>query len=188
MHPLGLLVVPDVYIIKATSSGFGSKSMIIGSVLKSSSSFSMSDDEENNDESTRTVSTEDSIDVYSEVSNVSYQGGYKYLTKRVSHCHEVYNAIILTATARQDNGDLISFNCLGDPAYTKYISFVGYPAPSIFDLVMNDVGNWLSDLGENLKNNPLVQAILIVIGIILLIIILSLIVRFIRWIVRQFKK
>ena len=53
---------------------------------------------------------------------------------------------------------------------------------------MNDVGNWLSDLGENLKNNPLVQAILIVIGIILLIIILSLIVRFIRWIVRQFKK
>lgn len=144
--------------------------------------------EENNDESTRTVSTEDSIDVYSEVSNVSYQGGYKYLTKRVSHCHEVYNAIILTATARQDNGGMFTFNCLGDPAYTKYISFVGYPAPSIFDLVMNDVGNWLSDLGENLKNNPLVQAILIVIGIILLIIILSLIVRFIRWIVRQFKK
>ena len=144
----------------------------------------------NDPDTTRTVTQGESIDIKltEYVNTGSVEENYQSIVKSTTTCHEVYGAILITATARENNGDLITFNCLGDPAYTKYISFVGYPAPSIFDLVMNDVGNWLSDLGENIKNNPLVQAILIVVGIILLIIILSLIVRFIRWIVRQFKK
>ena len=120
-----------------------------------------------NSESTRSVTTEDSIDVYSEVSNVSYQGGYKYLTKRVSHCHEVYNAFILKATARQDKGDLITFNCLGDPSFVETINFVGEGAPALSDLILNDVGNWFNEIAD-----PIKTFLWIVFGVICLLVIL----------------
>ena len=87
---------------------------------------------------------------------------------------------MVEATAREDNGSLITFNCLGDPAYTQYISFVGYEAPTLVDLILNDIANW--------KLPDWLKILLIILGVILLLIVLSWIVRFIKRIIKQFKK
>ena len=96
---------------------------------------------------------------------------YQYQLKRnVTTCHEVYNAIMVEATARENDGNLITFNCLGDPAYLKYISFVGYSAPELFDLVINDLTNWLDSL-----LNPFKYLIFGILTLILLIIVVCII-------------
>ena len=96
---------------------------------------------------------------------------YQYQLKRnVTTCHEVYNAIMVEATARENDGNLITFNCLGDPAYLKYISFVGYSAPELFDLVINDLTNWFDSL-----LNPFKYLIFGILTLILLIIVVCII-------------
>lgn len=133
---------------------------------------------------TRSVVTEETITLETGEtmpSSGSEKLSYQYQLKRnVTTCHEVYNAIMVEATAREDNGSLITFNCLGDPAYTQYISFVGYEAPTLVDLILNDIANW--EMPDWLK------IVLIILGVILLLIVLSWIVRFIKRIIKQFKK
>ena len=69
------------------------------------------------------------------------------LQKLTTTCHEIYNAQLLRATVRQNNGEEITFNCLGEPSYSKYISFVGYSAPFLYQYIINDVGNFIDQLG-----------------------------------------
>ena len=133
---------------------------------------------------TRSVVTEDTITLEkgeTMPSSGSEKLSYQYQLKRnVTTCHEVYNAIMVEATARKNNGSLITFNCLGDPAYTQYIGFVGYEAPTLVDLILNDIANW--EMPDWLK------ILLIILGVILLLIVLSWIVRFVKRIIKQFKK
>ena len=110
------------------------------------------------------------------------------IVKCITTGHEIYGATLIEATARQNNGSLITFNCIGNPAYTKYLSFVGYEAPVIFDLILNDINTWINDFWQTITSNPIVKTILIIIGVILLVIVLSLVIRLIKWIIKTIKK
>lgn len=101
------------------------------------------------------------------------------LKKNVTTGHEIYNAFVVEATLRENNGQSITFNCLGDPAYTSYISFVGHEAPTLSDLIINDINNWVNDLINSISD-PIKYLILGIIGIVLILVII--------WIVKTFFK
>lgn len=131
---------------------------------------------------TRSVVTEETITLEkgeTMPSSGSEKLSYQYQLKRnVTTCHEVYNAIMVEATTRENNGGLITFNCLGNPAYLKYLSFVGYSAPKLFDLVINDVSNWFDSL-----LNPFKYIIFGIFALILVIIVVCII----KGIIKLFK-
>ncbi len=130
----------------------------------------------------RTVTDDGVVNVYSSHQNDAYNV-YETLIKRVTTCHEIYGAAILQATARQNNGNKITFNCLGDPQYLSYISFTGYAAPTLYDYLINDVSNFIEDFIDN----PVVKAIMIVLGIIVIALILGLLIKFIKFIIKLIK-
>lgn len=145
--------------------------------------FAIMIDGANSDEyCTRTVSDDGVIKVYSSHQSDSYNQ-YENLFKRVTTCHEIYGATILQATARQNNGEKITFNCLGDPTYLSYISFAGYAAPTLYDYLINDVSNFFNDL----LNNPIVKAIMIILGLIVIAFVLGLLVKLIKFIIKLIK-
>lgn len=117
----------------------------------------------------RTVNTEDTI-LIEEGTTMPSSGtnqDYEYsLKKNVTRCHEIYNCFVIEATAREDNGDLITFNCLGDPSFIEYTSFVGHEAPALTDLILNDVENWFNELID-----PIKYTVWIILGVVIALIV-----------------
>lgn len=104
---------------------------------------------------------------------------YKYsLIKDITTAHEIYNVLLLKATARQNNGENITFNCLGEPAYAEYVNFVGFKAPSLVDYILNDVKTLFDKLGD------WVYLILGILGLIIILVLIPILLPFVKIVIK----
>lgn len=106
---------------------------------------------------------------------------YNYLQERISHCHEIYDAIMYRCTATV-NGKTSTYNLVGDPAYTQFVTIVGHSAPNLLDYIVNDISTWRSSLLDQLGN--WIYLIAIIIAIILIAILSPILVPIIKFLLK----
>ena len=108
---------------------------------------------------------------------------YEYSLKyNVTACHEIYNSQLLKVTARENNGENITFNAIGNPAYVDFITFTGYKSPTLVNYILSDVNDWWSNIIDTLGN--WIYLIAIILAIILIAIISPVLVPIIKFILK----